>query len=190
MKRIVGIICLVASLLSVTVCTVCAAGTPENSIKTLADLFVIDKADIEKMVVIYPVDGDPAGAFVDKDKFFDIAEKTPLTEKSRIDELDGNDGVWIVAYDKNETRAEIWLDKKARIGCPQREASSAVTTRYEISNDDYIKLYSFLPDEATAHIPLGNPAKKYLWIAIGSGVLVFIIAFAIGMLVKEKGKGV
>lgn len=155
--------------------------------KTLADLLVLDIKDIEQIEVIYPGDGDPNGCNIDKEKFFDIAEKISLTPKDRVVELE--EGVWIIAVDKNNERYSIWLNSKGRIGLPQYETSSAITTQYDISDADYMKLYAFLPEEATAHIPLENPMKNYMIVIIGAAVLVFAVAFIIGFVVKKK-KGI
>lgn len=152
--------------------------------KIMSELFVFDRNDVVEMEVVYPGDGDPNGCNIDKEKFFDIAEKISLTPKNRIDELDK--GVWIIAVDKNNERHSIWLDSKGRVGFPQYETSSAITTQYDISDADYIKLYAFLPKEATAHIPLENPMKNYMVVIIGAGVLVFAAAFIIGFTVKKK----
>lgn len=152
--------------------------------RVLADLLVFDRSDVDKIEVIYPGEGDPRGVYVDKDKFFDIAETISLDAVNRIDEVDK--GVIIVAIDKDSNRHSIWLDEKHRIGCTEYETSSAVTTQYDISRGDYIKMYAFLPQEATAHIPLKNPMKKYIAMAVGGSVLAFLTAFMIGFVIKKK----
>ena len=157
----------------------------QNDAKVLAELFEFDKTDVEKIEVIYPGDGDPYGCYVDKDEFFAIAETITLIPKRRIDPVENNQAVWIVAVDKDENRMEVLLDHRARVGCPQREAASAITTQYDISKNDYLRLYAFLPEEATAHIPLENPMKNKMLLFVGGAVLVF----AVGFLLKRISKG-
>ena len=157
-----------------------------NNAMVLSDVFVFDKEEIEKIEVIFPGEGDPYGCYVDKDEFFDIADTVKLEPERRIDEIDSNDGVVIIAVNDADERVSVWLDKRGRIGCSQFESSSAVTTQYDISRDDYIKLYSFLPEEATAHIPLENPAKKYIWIVAAVAVVIFGLGFVVGLRLNRQ----
>ncbi len=152
--------------------------------KVMSDLFILDRDNVEKIEVIYPGDGDPYGCYIDKDKFLDIAEKISLAPKNRVDTLDG--GIWIVAVDKDDNRHGVWLDEDARLGCPQYETSSAVTTQYDIKKSDFIKLYAFLPEEATTHMELDNPMINHTLIAIGIVILVFVFAFIIGYKSKKE----
>ncbi len=188
MKKAIILLSMVIVLLLLPI-TAFAGSVSEDFIKiknakVLSDLLVFDRHDVAQIEVVYPGDGDPYGCFVDPEKFFDIAENISLTKENRIDEL--KNGVWIVAVDKQNNRYSFWFDQKARIGCPQYETSSAVTTQYTISRGDYVKLYAFLPEEATAHMPLQNPMKPYLFATIGAVVLVFSSAFSVGFIIKKK----
>lgn len=192
MKKWICILCL-GLLILLIMQTVFSENVAENldyikvkNAKVLSDLFVFDREDTDKVEVVYPGDGDPYGCYVDKEEFFDIADKISLIPINRIDEIEN--GVVIIAVDKNDNRHSIWLDEKARIGCSEFETSSAVTTQYDISKKDYMMLYAFLPEEATRHMPLENPMKKYAVIIIGVAVLVFIAAFIKGFAVKKKRK--
>ncbi len=157
-----------------------------NTSEVLTDIFVFDKDEIEKIEVVYPGDGDPYGCYIDKDDFFEIADTVKLEPNRRIDKLDSNNGILIVAVNNADERVSVWMDSRGAVGCSQFEASSAVTTQYDISRSDYIKLYSFLPEEATAHIPLENPYVKYIWIVGAVVVLVFILGFAVGIGLKKQ----
>ena len=47
-------------------------------------------------------------------------------------------------------------------------------------------MYAFLPEQATAHIPLENPVKKHLLLAVGAIIFIFAVSFMIGVLIKKK----
>ena len=152
-----------------------------SNARFLSEAFVFERDDIAKIEVVFPGDGDPCGCYVDKDEFFRIADTVKLEPKKRIEKLNSNTGVIIIAINDADERNSVWLDKRGRIGCSEFEPSSAVTTQYDISREDYIRLYSFLPSEATAHIPLENPAKKYIRIAVTVAVVIFGLGFIIGL---------
>lgn len=92
----------------------------------------------------------------------------------------------IIASDKDEDRCGVWIDEHARVAKAASMSGSLITTGYSISNEDYIKLYAFLPEEATAHIPLENPMNSYTAVFIGLSVLAGVIGFAVGFAVKNK----
>ncbi len=206
MKKLIGFICFIAVILPVTRIAFAEVVPPnvsyeadaKNSVteaaekirnaKVLSELFVLDEDDIEKIEVVYPGDGDPNGCYIDKSKFFDIAETVALIPERRIDKADNNNGVLIIAVDKNDERTSVWINNKGRVACQQYETSSAVTSQYDISNTDYIRLYTFLPEEATAHMPLENPMNNYIFVAVGVAVSIFIVAFVIGFWVNKKNK--
>ena len=71
-------------------------------------------------------------------------------------------------------------------GCNTFETSSSTITQYDISRDDYIRMYAFLPEEATAHIPLENPMKKYVVATSLFAGLIFAAAFVSAYCVKKK----
>lgn len=152
----------------------------------LSEVFLFHRNEIEKIEVIYPGEGDPCGCYVDKDEFFDIAETVKLEPKRRIEKINSNTGVMIIAINGDDERVAVWLDKRGRIGCSQFESASAVTTQYDISTDDYIRLYSFLPEEATAHIPLDNPMKKYIWIIVAVAVVILGLGFVVGLRLNRQ----
>ncbi len=151
--------------------------------QTMQELFVLDKNDVERMEVVYAVGEKFVSCYIDKDKFFDLAKTVSLEPYNRIDPIQSENGLWLVAYDKDGERYEVWLDKRGRLGCPKYVSSSAVTTQFDLNREDYIKIYAFLPEEATAHIPLENPMIQY----IPSMIIVFAAAFIIGFLFKKKG---
>ncbi len=157
----------------------------QQKAQTLSQLFEVNRSEVEKIEVIYPGEGDPYGCYVDVDGFFDIAENILLTPTYEPNPLD-TDGLWIIACDKDENRHSIWLDKHARVDKEASMLTSFITTGYSISDEDYIKLYAFLPEEATAHIPLDNPMKNYVIVIVGAAILVFAIAFIIGFTIKKK----
>lgn len=185
MKKIIKFIC-ITIILSALSLTVMAKATPTEDYKILSDVLIYDKEDIKEIVVIYPLESDPAGAIIDKDKFFDIAKTISLTPVNRIDPIDNSTGVFIIITDNDGNKNEIYLDKRGRIGCPKHVTSSAVTTQFDISKSDYIKIHSFLPKEATAHIPLENPMKKYLVLTIIVIFSIFSSAFSVGYIFKKK----
>ncbi len=180
MKKIISLV--VMTMILFTISIVLA----ESDAKVLSELFGFDKEEVEKIEVIYPGEGDPYGCYVDKNEFFAIAETITLIPERRIDPMENNQGVWIVAVDKDDNRVGVLLDHRARVGCPQFETSSAVTTQYDISKRDYLKLYAFLPEEATAHIPLENPMKNKMFLFVGGAVLVFVLAFGVGFFIKKN----
>lgn len=189
MKKSIVFVCFVTILLLMTI-TAFAGDVPEDFIKiknakVLSDLLVFDRSNVAQIEVVYPGNGDSYGCFVDTEKFFDIAEQISLTKENKIDEL--KNGVWIIAVDKENNRYSFWLDQKMRIGCPKYETSSAVTTQYVISRADYMKLYSFLPEEATEHMPLQKSAIPYLFATIGAVILIFLSAFSVRFVTKAKG---
>ncbi len=185
MEKILKFICITIVLVSLST-TSLAGATPTEDYKILSDVLLYDKEDIKEITVIYPLESDPAGCYIDKDKFFDLAKTISLTPVNRIDTIDNSTGVFIIITDNDGNRNEVYVDKRGRIGCPKHVTSSAVTTQFDISKSDYIKLYSFLPKEATAHIPLENPMKKYLILTIIILFSIFSSAFSIGYLFKKK----
>ncbi len=185
MKKIVKFIYTTIVLLSLSA-TFLTGATPTEDYKILSDVLLYDKEDIREIMVIYPLESDPAGCYIDKDKFFDLAKTIPLTPVNRIDTIDNSTGVYIIITDNDDNQNEIYLDKRGRIGCPRYVTSSAVTTQFDISKSDYIKIYSFLPKEATAHIPLENPMKKYLILTIIILFSIFSSAFSVGYIFKKK----
>ncbi len=154
--------------------------------QVLSDMFLFDEEEVDKIEIVYPGEGDPRGCLVDTSQFFEIAKTITLNLNRRIDPIDGANGIWIVAIDKEGERMAIWLDKKGRVGSSLYETSSAVTTQYDIKKADYIKLYAFLPEEATAHMPLKNPMKGYVTIFIGMAVIIFAVAFYVGYIAKKR----
>ena len=185
MKKFIEFIIITIVLSSLSL-TVFVGATPTEDYKILTDLLIYDKEDIKEITVIYPLESDPAGVIIDKDKFFDLAKTISLIPVNRIDEIDNSTGLFIIITDTDGNKNEIYLDKRGRIGCPKQATSSAVTTQYDISKEDYIKIYSFLPDEATAHIPLENPMKKYLILTIIILFSIFSSAFSVGYVFKKK----
>ena len=187
MKKVISFLCVTMSILLIAVnvfAEVEKAG--RLSAQVLSELFIFDESDIDKIEVIYPGDGDPYGCYVDKSEFFDIAETIQLIPNKRINEMEENNGVLIVAVNKNDERNSVWLDNKGRVGCNTFETSSSTITQYDISRDDYIRMYAFLPEEATAHIPLENPMKKYVVATSLFAGLIFAAAFVSAYCVKKK----
>lgn len=154
--------------------------------KVLSDMFLFEEDEVDKIEIVYPGEVEPRGCLVDANEFFKIAKTITLHPNRQIDPIDGANGIWIVAIDKKGERMEVWLDKKGRVGSSLYETSSAVTTQYDISKADYIKLYAFLPEEATAHMPLKNPMKGYVAIAICAALLIFAVAFYVGYIAKKR----
>ena len=148
----------------------------------MADLWIFTREETEKIEVVYAAEGDAAACLVDKDQFFDLAEKIKLQPVNRIDKIDRGNGVFITAYDKDGRKHSVWLDQKARLGSTEYESSSAVTTQYDISDADYRKLHDFMPPEAAAHIPLEKKRVRILYgVGIGlafTGFILLIICFA------------
>lgn len=147
----------------------------------MADLWIFSREETEKIEVVYAAEGDAAACLVDKDQFFDLAEKIKLQPVNRIDKIDRGNGVFITAYDKDGRKHSVWLDQKARLGSTEYESSSAVTTQYDISDADYGKLHDFMPPEAAAHIPLEKKGVRVLYgVGIGlafAGFILLIISF-------------
>ncbi len=154
--------------------------------KVLADLFVLGREEIEQIAVIYPGDGDPAGCYLDKDKFFDLAEKIELlpSHSNASESLEQNAGIFIMPQDVGDNQYNVWIDQSGNVGS-ELYVSSERSTEYEISIADYKKLHRFLPKEATAHIPLESPIKPYM-VVTGGAVLVLGIAFLVGFWVLRK----
>lgn len=185
MKKFIEFIIITIVLSSLSL-TVFVGATPTEDYKILTDVLIYDKEDIKEITVIYPLESDPGGVIIDKDKFFDLAKTISLIPVNRIDEIDNSTGLFIIITDTDGNQNEIYLDKRGRIGCPRHVTSSAVTTQFDISKSDYIKIHSFLPKEATAHIPLENPMKKYLVLTIIVIFSIFSSAFSVGYLFKKK----
>ena len=84
-----------------------------------------------------------------------------------------------------DNQYNVWIGENRVVGS-QLSVSSGRSAEYKISAADYVKLHGFLPNEATAHMPLKNPVKGYIVFAIGGAVLVFGIAFLIGFWALRK----
>lgn len=153
----------------------------------MADLWIFTREETEKIEVVYAKENDTAGCLVDKDQFFDLAEKIKLNPVNRIDQIDSNNGVFLIAYDKDGRKHSVWLDQKARLGNTEYESSSAVTTQYDISDADYVKLHDFMPPEAAAHIPIEKKGIHALYI-VGIGLAFAVFVIVVICLVKRKRK--
>lgn len=151
----------------------------------MADLWIFTREETEKIEVVYAKENDAAGCLVDKDQFFDLAEKIKLNPVNRIDKIDSNNGVFLIAYDKDGRKHSVWLDQKARLGNTEYESSSAVTTQYDISDADYVKLHDFMPPEAAAHIPLEKKGIRVLY-GVGIGLAFPGFILLIICIVKRK----
>lgn len=162
----------------------------EQKAERLSQLFDIDRSEVEKVEVIYPAENDPYGCYVDVDSFFDIAEKIILSPTEEPNPMD-TDGIFIIALDKDENRHSIWLDKHARVDKEIAMATSILSTGYSISEEDYIKLYEFLPEEATAHIPLKEKPMNVFFFIMGFALVGAIIGASAGFVfyIIRKKKG-
>lgn len=153
----------------------------------MADLWISTREETEKIEVVYAKENDAAACLVDKDQFFDLAEKIKLNPVNRMDQIDSSNGVFITAYNKDGRKHSIWLDQKARLGSTEYEFSSAVTTQYDISDADYGKLHDFMPSEAAAHIPIEKKGIHALYI-VGIGLAFAVFVIVVICLVKRKRK--
>lgn len=156
--------------------------------KVLADLFVLDRNEIEQIAVIYPGEGDPAGCYLDKDEFLNLAEKIELLPiKTSASTLLGSSGILLMPQNADNKEYNVWIDRNATVAS-QLAISSEGNAEYGISKADFWELYAFLPKEATKHLMLENQLREYKIIIAGAFLLVVILVLFIGFAVSRKRK--
>lgn len=133
-----------------------SSGTDYYSCETLAEVFMVDRAEVEELSIVYSGGADPIGCQINKEDFFDMAEKIPLNQHTSLKKTDSKKGFMLVAADSKGNTYGVWADKDGRVANSQFETSSAVMTRYEMSEEDFERLcQSFLPKEAADRLKHG-----------------------------------
>lgn len=148
--------------------------------ETLADVFVIGRERIKEISVAYSGEGEAIGCRIDKDKFFDMAEKITVTQNPRIEKNDSKNGIMLVASDSKGNTYSVWVDKNGRATNSQFETSSAVMTRYDISDDDFAELcQNLLPADTDKDLTAAAVSTRILLVGVAVAVVCLIIVFII-----------
>ncbi len=155
--------------------------------RTLADLFVHGRADIEQMAVVSPGDGDPAGCYIDKDKFFDMAEEIELLPAAEIHDLLGRSEILLMPQGNGDSAYNVSVDSGGNVGS-QLSVASDREAEYKIGAWDYIRLRALLPMEAAEHLPVNIPRKYYIAAIAGAAVLILGAALIIRAVFKKLHK--
>jgi len=147
---------------------------------------------------------------VDKDKFFEVAEDIMVTNvkndilyetKQNPNSTDAYKTVlYIELLDANDQL--VYYGAASRFGEVDRYAlfmSRLMNKDYEMKTEDLSKLYSLLPDDVQKEIKLPEgiptdtplelpavPKKNYTGWVVGGVAVIFIIAFAIGIVINKK----
>ena len=144
--------------------------------------------DSESDVAFYYPDGiDTKVNQVERKKFFKVADDIICTEIKPTEHHNPGLDFWIVTEtDKIGAAVSISYDGKVTESHPAQ--SFVGQPKYKISSADLGKLQQFMTDKTEKLPPLESPYARYIVYCVLLGVVVvFIVAFAIGFVVRKEG---